>query len=469
MKRIFCALTLLCGLFMGSAYAASGYNISLNVPQVKNDTVYLAYYMNGGTYSKDTVVLNSKGQGAFKGDKKLDEGVYIIFFNSNKYFDLLVGSDQNIQVSVDTTKINNAKINGAAESVDFQNYFTFLSDMNKKRSELVKDYRDKKVDSASFGKKLDAMTEEVLSRQNEVLTNHEKDFLGAYIKGTIPVETPEMKELPDSIRNRSRYQHFKRHYFDNINLSDPRFLRTPYFSNMVDGYISKHILQDPDTLAAAAFDLIEKSRGDSLTFKVMTSKMINYGISSKMMGMDKMWYLIAEKYYFSGLATWADTAWVNTLRKEAKKIRHNLIGMQAKELAVRDSMNDFVKLSQIKSECVLVYFYEPSCGHCRKTTPVLHDSVYSKWKDKGFEVFAVYTQTDRKEWMEFVNKHKLNDWVNVWDPERESWFWDSYDTSATPSLYLLDKNRKIIAKKIDMETLDMILEEELVNRKKDKK
>ena len=278
-----------------------------------------------------------------------------------------------------------------------------------------------------------------------------------------------MKELPDSIRNRSRYQHFKRHYFDNINLSDPRFLRTPYFTNMVDGYISKHILQDPDTLAAAAFDLIEKSRGDSLTFKVMTSKMINYGISSKMMGMDKMWYLIADRYYFSGLATWADTAWVSTLKKEAKKIRHNLIGMQAKELAVRDSMNDFVKLSNMKAECVLVYFYEPSCGHCRKTTPVLHDSVYSKWKDKGFEVFAVYTQTDRKEWMEFVNKHKLNDWINVWDPERESWFWDSYDTSATPALYLLDKNRKIIAKKIDMETLDMILEEELVNRKKNKK
>jgi hypothetical protein len=71
--------------------------------------------------------------------------------------------------------------------------------------------------------------------------------------------------------------------------------------------------------------------------------------------------------------------------------------------------------------------------------------------------------------MEFVNKHKLNDWINVWDPERESWFWDSYDTSATPALYLLDKNRKIIAKKIDMETLDMILEEELVNRKKNKK
>ena len=274
-----------------------------------------------------------------------------------------------------------------------------------------------------------------------------------------------MKELPNSIRNRARYQYFKHHYFDNIDLSDPRFLRTPYFPPMVDNFISKHVLQDPDTLAAAAFELIEKSRKDSITFQVMTSKMINYGISSKMMGMDALWYKIAERYYFNGLATWADTAWVNTLRKEAKKIRYNLIGMQARELSMRDSMDRKVKLSDVKQEVVLVYFFEPTCGHCKKTTPVLHDSVYTKWKDKGFEVFACYTQTDRKEWMDFVQKNHMQDWINVWDPYRESWFWEYYDTSATPGLYLLNKERKIIAKKIDMKTLDMILEEELVKRK----
>ena len=94
----------------------------------------------------------------------------------------------------------------------------------------------------------------------------------------------------------------------------------------------------------------------------------------------------------------------------------------------------------------------------------MHDSVYSKFKDKGFEVFAFYTQTDRQEWMDFVNKHKLNDWVNVWDPERESWFWKYYDASSTPGVYLLDKERKFLAKKIDMRTLDLILEEEIIKK-----
>lgn len=442
-----------------------GYNIEISVNKMHNDTVFLAYYMNGKTYSCDTTVLNAKGVGKFSKPEKLDEGIYIVYFNANKYFDLLIGRDQNIKLTVDTAKINEYKVDGASESVDFQGYFSFLGDMNKQRRELRNKYHSMKIDSAEYYGTIDKMTEKVEAHQKSVLDAHSNDFLGAYIKGTMPVETPLMENLPDSVRGRARYQYFKHHYFDNINMSDRRFLRTPYYPSMVDEYISHHILQDPDTLVDAAFNMIEKSRGDSLTFQVMTSKMINYGISSKMMGMDKMWYMIAEKYYFSGLATWADTAWVNTLKKEAKKIRYCMVGMPARDLLVRDSTDAFEKLSKQTADVVLVYFFEPSCGHCRHTTPILHDTVYSKYKDKGFEVFAVYTQTDRQEWMDFVHKHHLEDWVNVWDPYRESWFWEYYDTSATPALYLLNKDRKIIAKKIDTNTLDMILNEELIVRK----
>ena len=333
---------------------------------------------------------------------------------------------------------------------------------------MVNKYKEKKIDSTTYVKTFEEMTAKVEGKQKTLLENHKNDFLSAYLKGTMPVETPEFSELPDSIRNRVRYQHFRDHYFDNIDLSDPRFLRTPYFPNMVDKFISKHVLQDPDTLAMVAFNLIEKSRKDTTTFQVMTSKMINYGISSKMMGMDALWLKIAEKYYFDGTAYWADSAWVESLRKEAKKIRHNLIGMKAHNLIMRDSTNKPVNMKDIDAEVLLVYFYEPSCGHCKKTTPVLYDSVYTKWKDKGFEVLACYTQLEHTEWMEFIQKNKMYNWYNVWDPYRESWFWEYYDTSATPGIYLLNKERKIIAKKIDMETLDMILEEELVKRKQKK-
>ena len=473
MKRlIFTALGFIYGLAMYAAGGGQGgYKIQLQVGDMKNAPAYLDYYMNGKTYSRDTVQLNGKGSGTFisKDGKALDEGTYIIYFNPEKFFDVLIGEEQNLKISVDTANLNGATITGSSVSSDFQDWVKFLTGMNKERGELVNKYKEKKIDSTTYVKTFEEMTAKVESKQKNILETHKNDFLGAYLKGTMPVETPEFNEIPDSIRNRVRYQYFRDHYFDNVDLSDPRFLRTPYFPNMVDKFISKHVLQDPDTLAMVAIDLIEKSRKDTTTFQVMTSKMINYGISSKMMGMDGLWLKIAEKYYFDGTAYWADSAWVESLKKEAKKIRHNLIGMKAHNLIMRDSTNKPINMKDIDAEALLVYFYEPSCGHCKKTTPVLYDSVYTKWKDKGFEVLACYTQLEHKEWMEFIEKNKMYDWYNVWDPYRESWFWEYYDTSATPGVYLLNKERKIIAKKIDMETLDMILEEELVKRKQKQK
>ena len=451
------------------SFANGGYKIQLTASSFKNAKAYLAFYYNGKTYSKDSTMLDAKGVGTFSNKENLPEGVYIIYFNPDKYFELLVGADQNIKIKADTDDFSKISVSGGIESVKFQGLIEFMGQKHKEQSELRQKYTDKKIDSLTYVQNLNKMSDEVSAFQNKQIAENKGSFYSAFIKGTIPVEIPEFENLPDSVRPMARYQYMKKHYFDNINLSDPRFLKTPYFAPKVDNFIGKNIIQIPDSLAAAAIYLIEKSKGNEETYQVMTSRMMNYALKSQMMGMDAMWLALADKYYFSGKATWADSAWVEDLRKEAKKIRYNLVGMEGRNLIARDSNNQVVQLRDFTNDFVLVYFYEPSCGHCKKTTPALHDSVYTKWKNKGFEVFAFYTQTDRKEWLDFVHKHRLTDWVNVWDPYRESQFWDYYDVSSTPGVYLLDKQRKIIAKKIDAKTLNMILEEELVNRKQKQK
>ncbi len=464
MKRFISSVIL--SLIAVCAWASDGYKIQLTVAGLKDTKAYLAFYYNGKTYSKDSTMLDSKGVGLFSNKEKLPEGTYIVYFNPDKYFDLLVGADQNIKVKADTSDFSKVTITGGIESVQFQELVNFMGSMHKEQSGLRQKYIDKSIDSLTFVKKADQLSGEVAAFQNKQMTEYNGTFLSSFIRGTIPVEVPEMENLPDSLRPMARYQYMKNHFFDNINLSDSRMLRTPYFSSKMDNFISKSIIQVPDSLTQVAINLIEKSRGDEETFQVMTSRMMNYALKSQMMGMDAMWLALADKYYFSGLATWADSAWVEDLRKEAKKIRHNLIGMEAHNLIVRDSNNQVVNLKNVDAEFILLYFFEPSCGHCKKNTPALHDSVYVKWKDKGFEVFAFYTQTDRKEWLDFVNKNKLQDWKNVWDPYRESRFWEYYDTSSTPGVYLLDRDGKIVAKKISNETLNMILEQELITRRK---
>ncbi len=456
-------------LIAAYAFASDGYKIQLTVANLKNTKAYLAFYYNGKTYSKDSTMLDTKGIGTFSNKEKLPEGIYIVYFSPDKYFDLLVGADQNIKIKADTADFSKITVSGGVESVKFQELVDYMTKKHKEQFELRQKYTDKKIDSLSYVESSNKLSDEVSAYQNKQIAENKGSFFAAFIKGTIPVEVPEFENLPDSVRNMARYQYMKKHYFDNIDLSDPRFLKTPFFAGKVDNFISKNIIQLPDSLVAVAIDLIEKSSGNEETLQAMTSRMMNYGLKSQMMGMDAMWLALADKYYLSGKATWADSAWVEDLRKEAKKIRHNLVGMEAHNLVARDSNNQIVQLRDLKQDFVLVYFFEPSCGHCKKMTPELYDSIYTKWKDKGFEVFAFYTQTDRKEWLDFIHKNHLTNWINVWDPYRETQFWEYYDASSTPGVYLLDKQRKIIAKKIDIRTLDLILQEELVNRKQKNK
>lgn len=474
MKKFFTCILLALASFSSFAADSKGYNIKLNVtnPGMQNQKVYLAFYFNGKTYSKDTTTLNNKGVGAFTKKTPLDQGIYIVYFDANKFFDVLVGADQNIELKIDTTKLDKVVVSGAKESVGFQNLVNFMGTQREKSKEVALKFKDKKIDSTTNAKRQDEIAAEVEQFQKKLMDDNKGLWLEAFIKGTIPVEVPTMDELPDSTRAYSRYMYKKKHYFDNVNLSDARFLRCPYFPSNVDAYMKNFLLQHPDTLYEAAVQLIEKSRFNKETFQTMCSKMINYGLTSNQMGMDALWCKLAQKYYLGNprQATWADSAWVEDLRKEVKKVRYNLVGMEARDLRMKDAEGKPSNLSDLtrnkdKNKFVLAYFFEPTCGHCRKTTPILHDSVYSKYHDLGFEVFCVYTQTDKAEWQEFVEKHKLQDWVNVWDPDRESYFWEFYDASVTPGIYLIEsKTGKIIAKKIDMPTLGMILEEELIKR-----
>ena len=64
-------------------------------------------------------------------------------------------------------------------------------------------------------------------------------------------------------------------------------LRTPYFPGKVDNYMAR-LIPIPDSLFAAADVLIQKSEGNKETYQTMLSKMMNYGLKSNQMGMDKM-------------------------------------------------------------------------------------------------------------------------------------------------------------------------------------
>jgi hypothetical protein len=85
--------------------------------------------------------------------------------------------------------------------------------------------------------------------------------------------------------------------------------------------------------------------------------------------------------------------------------------------------------------------------------PLLKNEVWEKYKNKGIRIFAVYTHVDTQPWIQFIEEHHLSEWTHVYDPYQQTRFRDLYDIFSTPVIYVLDKNKKIIAKRIGIDNL----------------
>jgi thiol-disulfide isomerase/thioredoxin len=183
---------------------------------------------------------------------------------------------------------------------------------------------------------------------------------------------------------------------------------------------------------------------------------------------------MVEKYYITNQCDWVDSTQLVKLQDRAQKIAPNLIGRKATEFIaygtafMKDTLGIPHTLSEIDSDYTVLVFYGPTCGHCKKEIPKIKNDVDSLISSGyNIETFAVATEFDKKEWKEFINKQQTGDWINVSDinhdaegnPVASSNWRDKYDIYSTPVIYLLDKEKKIIAKRISHSQLVEIIVE----------
>jgi thiol-disulfide isomerase/thioredoxin len=170
--------------------------------------------------------------------------------------------------------------------------------------------------------------------------------------------------------------------------------------------------------------------------------------------MDAVFVHMAKNYYMTGQAFWADSTTIAKISERARKLEYSLCNNTAPNLIMKDTAGVFQILHAIQKDYTIAYFWDPECGHCKKVTPKVKE-FYDKFKDElDVEIYAVCTNADEKEsWIKYINENNL-DWINVEDPEQKTAYKYLYDIYSTPVIYLLDKDKKIIAKRIGAEDLE---------------
>jgi len=451
-----------CSLFLLSSVALKAapkkHDIKFTIKGLKNTTCFLGGHYGDHDYIYDTAKVDDKGNFEFMGDKELDGGVYfIISAQKKKLFEFIIDKDQKFSMATDTIDYTkDMKVLGSEENKLFYEYQNYAAATHVKMDSLAKLMKDT-AHKAEAKVKLDTLSHIGKRYRTDFIAKH-NDMLMAKILNT--VEEPVVPSTPKLANGRPdstfSFRYYKTHFFDNVDFSDPRLIHTTVFFPKIKEYLNKLTPPDPDSVIVAVDYLIGKAGNDKEMFKFLVQYIIYTYENSEIMGMDAVFVHMAKKYYTPELATWVSATQLERVKERADQVEPILIGKHALPLVLPDTNNVMQALDSVKADYTIIYFWDYDCGHCQKETPKLVEW-YDSIKQEGVQVYAVQTNsTGVDKWKNYIKAHKL-DWMNVMDIYKTSNFRHDYDIVTTPMIYVLDANKKIIAKKIDVENLNKVM------------
>lgn len=358
--------------------------------------------------------------------------------------------------------IKKMQIKGSPENVLFYNYLNFINQKQKEVMPLrdaLKAAKNNKDSTKLLQDKINKINEDVKNYKLKLIADNPNTLLAKVHKSSQDPDIPEAPLLANGKKDSTfAYRYYKAHYWDNIDFSDDRILRTPVFHNKLEQYITNMISPHPDSIMKEVDALVEKARANKEMFKYVLWYLTRNYETSKVMGYDAVFVHLVERYYMTNQAYWVNPTVLENISKRAKILGPILIGKQAPNLIMLDTNNVPVSLHHINAKFTLIFFWDPECGHCVKEMPKVQ-KFYNDFKDKyNIEVFAVCTDTSLVKWKSYIKKNNLN-WINVDGPRALTKdFHDLYDIYSTPVLFLLNDKKEIIAKRLAADQLEGFIE-----------
>lgn len=126
------------------------------------------------------------------------------------------------------------------------------------------------------------------------------------------------------------------------------------------------------------------------------------------------------------------------------------------DLELRTPKNKKMRIYDVpEAEYTVLYFYSMDCALCNAVTEEL-GKMYRQYSPSEVQFIAVYTGRDRS-WKKYIKENDPG-WINLWDQKRTSGMFDKYDLMDVPAIYLLDSEKKTVAKDINPDVLGALLE-----------
>ncbi|MCD8194635.1 MAG: DUF5106 domain-containing protein [Tannerellaceae bacterium] len=257
----------------------------------------------------------------------------------------------------------------------------------------------------------------------------------------------ELPSVPSIVTDPSqRAEYLVAHYWDNFDFTRKEYTEVPEVTEQAfANYIDILKLVPYDQAVSSIKGMLTKAEADSTVFNYFT------GLYEKYLYEPNSPFL-NEEYFIPALEVMVNS----DLLDNTAKVRPAYLLELAQRNRVNQPATDFVytlpdgrtaNLYGIKADYTLLYFYNPDCHACKEVSDELKASpLVNGLIDKGqLKILAVYPDQELDAWKRHLSEYPAT-WINSYDGEVIIKDEEIYDLKAIPTMYLLDKDKKVILK-----------------------
>lgn len=413
----------------------------------------------------DSAIVDASGHFIIRRKNQLPAGYYYFLLPNGKNFAMM--NDQNEQFITLRTNAKdfaaNMQVTGSLNTDLLYQNARFQAQQEPELNQLSATLKANPSGSAAFTaakSRQDALLADRKKHLDEIFSKYPNAL---FTKFKIAGQNPEFIEYRkkngdiDTIRQLASY---RGRWWNGVDFTDERLLRTPVISNKLRRYIKELTPQRPDSLIAVSDELIRKVLPYKPYFQYFANWIAMQYENTKTTVMDgeAVYVHIVNNFFTNELAFWDKPENLEKLRKHVWEMEASLMGKKGPDVVAKNQYGYNKSIYEITAPIVVVFMFSPDCEHCQKDADKIQE-IYEKWKPRGVEFFGIAVNTTEAEWKPFIEKHKFS-FTNVFDPTNLA-IYAKYYVDITPELYILNKDRIIVAKNLHADQLEAVFEKEL--------
>jgi len=440
-------------LFVLSALKGiSQVSFDLIISNYSDTTVLLASYYGEKNKLIDTAYIRN-GKFVFS-NKDYPDGVYILASqDKNKLFEFIINNESGFSFYTDARASYDVEVTGSEENRVFYEHQRFRNQAYREIRQLTDTV------SQDNGYTLDSIKESLIQEEYSLTETYPDLFIARLIKAQQDIIIPDSLSM-DSLQP---YLYIKNHFWDNLNLSDARFIRTPVLEEKLNFYFDNVIFLNPDSVISAINSVISYARPDAEAISYLLWYFISKYQNPKYMGFDAVFVHLVDNYFLREDILNTTPSITKKLKERSEKIKPLLLGETAPNLNLIDTSNQFRSFRDIRAEYTLLLFWDYNCHVCEKTINELKKVLDTTGYD--IKVYAVSVNNDLEQWEKALAERNPG-WIDVNGTISTTQdFHDLYNINGTPRVFLLGPEKKIIAKNFKVAQLIAIIENQNKNSK----